>query len=77
MNRTRWVFVLIVGAALIVVASAVLLPLLRDGNADDEESASGDTVEVRVLTALPIEPWVRAAADQFNAEGHTQESIRD
>jgi hypothetical protein len=73
MNRTRWVFVLIVGAALIVVASAVLLPLLRDGNADDQESTSGDIVEVRVLTALPVEPWVRAAADQFNAESHTIE----
>jgi hypothetical protein len=73
MNRTRWVFVLIIGAALAVVAVGVLLPLARDDSGGGDEEASGDTVEVRVLTALPVEPWVRAAADQFNAENHTLE----
>jgi ABC-type glycerol-3-phosphate transport system substrate-binding protein len=73
MNRTRWVFVLIVGAALAVVAAGVLVPLLREDNGDGDAGASGETIEVRVLTALPVEPWVRAAADQFNAEEHTIE----
>jgi len=73
MNRTRLVFVLIVGAALIVVVVGVLLPVVRGDNADENQGASGDTVEVRVLTALPIEPWVRAAAEQFNGEQHTIE----
>jgi hypothetical protein len=73
MNRTRWVFVFIVGAALLVVVVSVLLPLLRDADGDEDQKATGDTVEVRVLTALPVEPWVRAAADQFNAENHTIE----
>jgi hypothetical protein len=73
MNRTRWVFVLIVGAALIVVAVGVLLPLVRETDGDAGQQAVGGTVEVRVLTALPVEPWVRAAADQFNAEDHTIE----
>jgi hypothetical protein len=73
MNRTRWVFVLIVGAALIVVAVAVVLPLVRDAGEDDGQTVSGDTIEVRVLTALPVEPWVRAAAEKFNAENHTIE----
>ncbi len=75
MNRTRWVFVLIVGAAFVIIATAVLVPVLKKASESDKEEKTGDTVEVRVLTALPIEPWIRAAADQFNAqspalEGH-------
>jgi hypothetical protein len=73
MNKTRWVFVLIVGAALIVVVVAALLPLLRKVGEDDDKKVSGDTIEVRVFTALPVEPWVRAAADQFNAKNSTLE----
>ncbi len=73
MNRTRWVFVLIVGAALAVVAAGILVPLVRDDNGDGDAEASGETIEVRVLTALPVEPWMRAAADQFNAGEHTIE----
>jgi hypothetical protein len=73
MNRTRWVFVLIVGAALIVVALAVFVPQLNDGGEDNTAGSSGETIEVRVFTALPVEPWVRAAADQFNAQSPTLE----
>lgn len=73
MNRTRWTFVLIIGAALVIVGAAVLLPFLRSAGEDDEQKASGDTVEVRVFTALPVEAWVRAAADQFNAQKPTLE----
>jgi hypothetical protein len=73
MNRTRWVFVLIVGAALVVVGAAVLIPLLRAADGDDGQETVGDTIEVRVFTALPVEPWVRAAADQFNARSPTLE----
>jgi hypothetical protein len=73
MNRTRWVFVLIVGAAVVVVGAAVLVPILRDTGEEGSPKTSGDTIQVRVLTALPVEPWVRAAADQFNASGATLE----
>ncbi len=68
MNRTRWTFVFIIGAALLVVVIAVLAPLLQSAGDDNDQKDSGDTVEVRVFTALPVEPWVRAAADQFNAQ---------
>ena len=73
MNKTRWVFVLIVGAAVIIVAAAALIPRLRSAGEDNGQDASGETIEVRVFTALPVEPWVRAAADQFNAEGQSLE----
>jgi hypothetical protein len=72
MNRTRWIFVIIVGAALVVVATATLLPLLENGS-EDSQDASGEQIEVRVVTALAVEPWVRAAADQFNAQSPTLE----
>lgn len=74
MNRTRWVFVLIVGMALVVIAVALLLPRLRDvdGTAG-QTGGSGENIEVRVFTALPVEPWVRTAADQFNAQDHVLE----
>lgn len=73
MNRTRWTFVFIIGAALLVVVIAVLAPLLQSAGDDDDQKDSGDTVEVRVFTALPVEPWVRAAADQFNAQNPSLE----
>ncbi len=73
MNRTRWVFILIVGAALAIVAAAALIPLLRNVGRPAQEETSGDTLQVRVLTALPVEPWVRAAAEQFNASNPTLE----
>jgi hypothetical protein len=73
MNKTRWVFVLIVGAALIVVGVAALLPMLRDNAGQDAQQATGNKLEVQVVTALPVEPWVRAAADQFNAQRPTLE----
>jgi len=51
------------------------VPALRNAGEGEDQEVSGDTIEVRVLTALPVEPWVRDAADQFNAnapslEGH-------
>ena len=73
MNRTRWTFVFIIGAALLVVVIAVLAPLLQSAGDDDDQKDSGDTIEVRVFTALPVEPWVRAAADQFNAQNPSLE----
>jgi hypothetical protein len=72
MNRTRWIFVLIVGAALVIVATAIGLPMLQNSNAGGRQ-ATGQAIEVRIVTALAVEPWVRAAANQFNAEAPTLE----
>jgi hypothetical protein len=70
MDNTRWVFVGILLLALLIVgASLVWRGLSSDSDAPD----SGLTVErpdgvtVRVLTALPVEPWIRSAAEAFNA----------
>jgi uncharacterized membrane protein (DUF441 family) len=62
MNRTRIVFVVIVVAALAIVGVSLWL---RQGTSTPVLPAR-ETVEVRVLTSLPVEPWVREAAAQFN-----------
>ncbi len=77
MNRTRWIFVGIVVIALLIVGIALAL---RGLNPDPVGSGGGgdatpvsitvdrpDALTVRVLTALPVEPWVRDAAATYNA----------
>jgi len=66
MNRTRWIFVAIVAVALVVVVVSLLWRALTPGAAEELTVERPDAISVRVLTALPVEPWVRAAADDFN-----------
>lgn len=69
MNRTRWIFVAILAVALVIVGASLLLT-----NSGNREQGGALTVErpanvtIRVLTALPVEPWVRNAATAFNTE---------
>ncbi len=67
MNRTRTIFIVIVIAAVAIVAASLLLT--RQGGQDVAGLTveRPESVEVRVLTALPVEPWVRSAAEAFNA----------
>lgn len=69
MKRTRIVFVVIVAVALAIVGASLWL---RRG-ASTPVLPAREAVEVRVLTALPVEPWVREAAAQFNGENHRLE----
>lgn len=65
MNRTRVVFLSIVVLALVVVAASLVW---RSVNRPEPLTvAPQGPVQVRVLTALPVEPWVREAAKAFNA----------
>jgi Ca-activated chloride channel family protein len=71
MNRTRIIFFVVVGFAVLVVAGGVAYSLLADGDTDTGtlgQPVGSGPLEVRVVCALPIEPWVREAAQQFNAE---------
>lgn len=70
MNRTRVIFVVIVSVAVLIVAGAALF---RAAGGQVSPPASNQPLEVRVLVALPVEPWVNAAAKQFNDERHTLE----
>lgn len=70
MNRTRWIFFAIVGLAVAIVAVAAVLIFLNNEEATiaGEEIDTSQPVEVSVVTALSIEPWIREAAIQFNQE---------
>jgi hypothetical protein len=71
MNRTRLIFGAIVAVAVLIVGVSLLLRATGANPAD-----AGLTVEkpqsvtIRILTALPVEPWVRNAADAFNKGNH-------
>ncbi len=68
MTRTRWIFVGIVVAALAIAGIGIFLSQ-RGGTAPGAALTvdKPEAVKVRVLTSLPIEPWVRSAAADFNA----------
>jgi hypothetical protein len=68
MNRTRWIFAAILLVALLIVGVSLIWRALRnDTGADDGLTVERpDAVTVRVLAALPVEPWVRSAAEAFN-----------
>lgn len=76
MSRTRTIFFVIIGLALIVILAGVAVYLLlgpsQTGPADVTIS-SGEPIEVTIVSALSVEPWVSEAARQFNAEKHTLE----
>lgn len=84
MNRTRWIFVGIVAVALIIVGIALAYRGLQPASPSSAGSAGDgapitidrpDTLTVRVLTALPVEAWVRDAAEDYNATNPTMDGI--
>lgn len=66
MSKTRVVFFVLIGIVLLVVAGSFILQ--RTGV---PSLKAPETLNVRVVVALPVEPFVREAANRFNAEGHT------
>jgi hypothetical protein len=72
MNRTRWIFFVIVGLAVVIVAAGILVFVVPRDNGDTslarEDIDTSQPIEVTVVTALSIEPWIREAAEQFNQE---------
>ena len=65
MNKTRLVFVLVVVSAIVIVGVSLLL----QGNDTTLEPEKQELLEVRVACALPVEEWVRTAAESFNSGG--------
>ena len=78
MNRTRVIFFVIIGLAVLIVAGGVIWSQLSNGNDPgiiEPEAEEGD-LRVYVVSALPVAEWVQEAARQFNAESHTLDSRR-
>lgn len=67
MNRTRVIFIVIVVVALTIVGAGLLLSNMNRQPTDAGLTVDKpEAVKIRVLTALPVEPWVRSAAAAFN-----------
>ncbi len=69
MTKTRLVFLILVLAALIIVGVGYYTQ--RSGRLP--LAAKPETLTVRIVCALPVEPFVREAAKRYNAEKHELE----
>ena len=75
-QRTQAIFFLIVGLVLLVVGGALGWQRFNETNPAGPAplvAAPKGPVQIRILTALPVEPWVRDAARQFNEADFTQD----
>lgn len=70
MNRTRIIFIAIIVLALVVIGVSWGLGYLQTRPQQPLVVAPTGPIQIRVLTALPVEPWVRDAAKQYNDEKH-------
>jgi hypothetical protein len=76
MNRTRLIFIAIVVAALVIAGVGIFLS--QRGGAEPGGALTvenPEAVTVRVLSSLPVEPWVRSAAEEFNAGANTIDGV--
>jgi hypothetical protein len=71
-TRSKYIF-----AAIIILAVAIVgVSLALNQNKAPTTPGGGltvakpDNVNIRILSALPVEPWVREAADKYNSEQH-------
>lgn len=69
MNRTRIIFFAIVLLALGIVGVSILVQRFNG----DIPNPTAQPIQVRVLTALPVEPWIQEAVQKFNSERHSQD----
>jgi len=74
MNRTRILFVSILAVAILIVG-ATLLFTDRGGGGTALTVQRPEIVELRILASLPVEPWVRSAADAFNRSERTVDGV--
>jgi hypothetical protein len=75
MNRTRWIFAAIVIVALLIVGASLLWRAVSRDPAEELTVERPEVARVRVLTALPVEPWVRGAAADFNSAGRQVDGV--
>ena len=74
MNRTRIIFFVIIGLALVVVVGGLLWSQLgQEPEGTIETDFGSGPLEIQVVSALPVAEWVQVAAQQFNAEEHSLE----
>ena len=78
MERTRWVFIVILVVVFLIIGASLAIRMLTGGNDTTDTGLvleRPEAITVRVVTALPVEPWVRSAAEQFNAGNPTLDDV--
>ena len=76
MSRTRIVFFVVIALAVLIVAGALVWQSVSSSPGDTLALPDApDKLEVRVVCALPVEPWVQEAARRFNDGKHELEDI--
>jgi hypothetical protein len=77
MKRTRVIFFVILGVALLIVAAGLIITqVMRNQGTSTSQATptpSDEPIQVRIVVAIPVESWVNEAAKAFNAEGHSLE----
>jgi len=66
MKRTRLVFAITVAVALLIIGAALVWRYVLNPSPEPLVILPSGPINVRVVTALPVEPWVRSAAKRFN-----------
>ena len=69
MNRTRIIFFVIIGLAIVIVVGGLIWSQLNNEPEPIELETSDEPLDVQVVAALPVAEWVQEAARQFNAQG--------
>ena len=71
MNRTRVIFFVIIGIAVLIVAAGLIVTQVLSISGRISSTAtprpSQEAIEVRIVCSIPVEPWVNEAAKAFNA----------
>ena len=74
MNRTRVIFFVILGVALLIVLAGLVLTQVvlpaRQSQVKETPQLSDEPIQVRIVCAIPVESWVNEAAKEFNEQGH-------
>jgi hypothetical protein len=74
MNRTRTIFFVIIGLAVVIVVASLIYNWARNrAPTTPEPGTDGTALEVQVVSALPVAEWVQEAARQYNTEKHALE----
>lgn len=76
MNRTRLIFVGVIAVAIVIVAIGLISRATGATPNPIAPAASTDPIELRIVTALPIEQWVTEAANAYNGENRQLDGRR-
>lgn len=68
MNRSRLIFLVIVGVALVVVLAGVFSNQLGNQDGGPGESSSNEPIEITVAVNPLAEEWVKSAVQSFNGQ---------